>query len=217
MMNHRAFTFVELLTLLVAGGLMAVVTVPGIIESDVRAKISEAQSGLETLGQALDTYAVDNNAYPFDIDSRGWLYFPGDCLSTPTAYIADTLAGISDPFRVGIKEPLDLEVKRYRYVNFEANRAPDCWSPCPIPGPFISRWIDCSSDNIIDMAVDCFGLWRVNSAGPDGRYSYQGDFFISNILYDPTNGIISVGDMVNSPIIRTSITFLPNPHLLQTY
>lgn len=192
---------VELLVVLAMGGVLAAVGVPKFLQADTASLVAESIQELVRLGYALEAYAVDNGGnYVFDLDSAGWPWYPTDCLSTPVAYVSGATDEFCDPFREDLYAIFGYRAVRYRYINYEANRAP-CWPPSPFPGPFNTNWVGCVPDLTVDAGEVRYGRWRLSGAGPDAAPSYEGgDFLVKLILYDPTNGTISEGDIIISQL-----------------
>jgi len=189
---------VELLVVLAMGGVLAAVGVPKFLQADTASLVAESIQEMLRLGYALEAYAVDNGGnYVFDLDSAGWPWYPTDPLSTPVAYVSGATEELCDPFREDLYPLYGYRAVRYRYVNYEANREP-CWPPSPLPGPSTSRWISCPSQSSVDAGEARYGEWRLSGSGPDTFASPDGDFLAKLILYDPTNGTISEGDIIIS-------------------
>jgi len=157
-----------------------------------RKSVAQVRGDLSMIATALEAYAADSGAFPFDIDSRGFPWFVTDVLSTPVAYLSDTF--LEDPFRAHIPSP--REVRRYRYLNFPANAPPTGWPPSPYPGPFFTRFILPFQQSSIDTGMAVFGEWKLSSAGPDGGANTN--FGSLELQYDPTNGTVSGGDIILS-------------------
>jgi len=45
--------------------------------------------------------------------------------------------------------------------------------------------------------MEYWGGWKISSAGPDKTANPSG-FFLDDLIYDPTNGTISGGDIIRS-------------------
>ena len=147
------------------------------------------------LPTAIESYAVDNNKYPPDIEN-GWPWYITRVLSTPIAYITSTV--LYDPFRKHLLARGSTYWGRYRFVNYRANI--EGWGGL---GPNYPGWRPASpspSDPMWQEGMLKYGAWKLNSAGPDKTASYNPPFgFITDeIIYDPTNGTVSRGDIVRS-------------------
>ncbi len=191
---RRAFTLIELLIVVAIIAILAAIAIPNFLEAQTRSKVSRAMADMRTLATALECYAVDQNGdYPFDLDSRGWPWYITDVLSTPITYVTNA-AALHDPFRMHLNQ--NDASWRFRYVNYRANYGSKPWPPCWCPGPYYTRWVASTPDSTIDQCIEQWGLWKLSSAGPDR--TANSSFFLADLVYDPTNGTISGGDVIRS-------------------
>lgn len=98
---RRGFTLVEIMMVVAILGIVsALVLLPNVLRSRLSANDSIAQTTLKTISNALETYMINNGAYPLDTDSLRagappYLqtdFFDGQPHSGFT-YTADTLTG----------------------------------------------------------------------------------------------------------------------------
>ncbi|MGC8742174.1 MAG: type II secretion system protein [Candidatus Sumerlaeaceae bacterium] len=194
--GKKGFTLIELLIVVAIIAILAAIAVPNFLEAQVRAKVSRAKADIRSLATALESYAVDNNNFPPDITlvggmqiGAGWNWYISHRLTTPTAYIANNM--LTDPFR-DRRSTLPLEYWRYRYVcygmipYYEANGVPQGLG---------------TEVNDYKLGEAEYGRWRISSAGPEataGPYPQNNKFVRVLVLYDPTNGTVSQGDIVRS-------------------
>ena len=61
---ERGFTLIEIMVVVIILGLLAVLVAPRVIGRLATAKDKTARAQIELLGTALDTYRLDNGAYP---------------------------------------------------------------------------------------------------------------------------------------------------------
>jgi prepilin-type N-terminal cleavage/methylation domain-containing protein len=184
-----AFTLIELLIVVGIIALLAAIGLPNFLEAQTRAKIARERADLMTLAVALEAYRVDNQNYPphGEILSDGTVLFPafraglgtveftpGWPLTTPLAYLTSLPA---DPLLREWPAPLD---RRYGYIHSRQMAA-----------ILTGRGFIASAHAI----VPTYGYWRLYGAGPDGD---KGSDAKTGILYDPTNGTSSDGDLVRS-------------------
>ncbi|MCC5875391.1 MAG: prepilin-type N-terminal cleavage/methylation domain-containing protein [Candidatus Sumerlaeia bacterium] len=186
--NRFGFTLIELLIVVAIIAILAAIAVPNFLEAQVRSKVSRVKSDLRTLSNALETYAVDNNAYPLTVSFFEPLpsrrFVP---LTTPIAYISSVPR---DPFdrrtegnfeslvkSIDPSEPLNL----YMY-NLGTNTA-------ALPG---------GDPNVLSRQ------YSLTSSGPDGVLEFPYYAFTPNFvqtraylqyIYDPTNGTVSRGEI----------------------
>jgi len=162
-MKRNGFSVVELLIVVGVVGIFALVATPELMERQVRSKIAEVRAGQALVGMALESYFIDNDAWP-----RQWtptwpsyLFYPS--LTTPVAYLG-SFEAVKDPF----------------------------W-PSTFPGALTYYRANCA-DNYTYITYRYlkgrYGAWRLLSAGPNLVYNWH--------LYDPTNGLMSNGDLQRS-------------------
>jgi general secretion pathway protein G len=60
----RGFTLIEVMVVLVILGILATLVVPRIMSRPDEARIIAAKQDINSIGQALDLYRLDNHAYP---------------------------------------------------------------------------------------------------------------------------------------------------------
>ncbi len=195
-LSKKAFALPELLLALGLVALLAAIAFPAYRQSLVRSKISHVHSDFRKIAVALESYRADHAAYPFDLDSRGWPWYLTDVLTTPVPYLT-TNAFLQDPFRSNTGTT--FLIRRYRYINYPANGPDGYWPPCPLPGPFTDRWIGNTPPvSVSENARAALGDWKLLSAGPDETYEQTSSFFGESTQYDPTNGVLSGGDLFRS-------------------
>lgn len=189
LLSSKAFTLIELLIVVAIIAILAAIAVPNFLDAQTRAKVSRARSDFRTLATGLEAYRVDANRYPPHGErlENGTVNFPASAagiatveflnpasLTTPVAYLTSTPRDIfSAP---NVEPPLDS----YGYIESRL-------------GAEILR-----GNGLIDSAngiVPTYGGWRIYSGGPDLD---KGRDIKLNVLYDPTNGTISNGDLVRS-------------------
>ena len=63
-MSKNAFTLIELLIVVAIIAILAAIAVPNFLEAQTRSKVSRVKADMRTVMTALESYRVDNNAYP---------------------------------------------------------------------------------------------------------------------------------------------------------
>jgi len=190
MYRNRAFTLIELLVVVAIIAILAAIAVPNFLNAMTRAKVSRARSDMRTVVTALETYRVDHNRYPTyhyaDVAQAALAFHIGgkvpgfgqpdpdwdgrNPLTTPIAYISSFP---NDPFAQQIEGP--DEISQYHYVNWEY-----AFQQVPERPQF----------RLMGLV---YGPYRLHSRGPNLEGPESG------VPYDPTNGVISDGDITYGP------------------
>jgi len=186
MKKKKAFTLIELLIVVAIIAILAAIAVPNFLEAQVRSKVSRARADLRSIATALESYAVDNKHYipdgynsipPFSIN--GYINY---LLTTPIAYI--TTAKFYDPF-MEQKSGLGEGDQLYRYYNIK-------W-----------RYLEqLGNSSLYSEYAEIFGSWVLYCSGPDqimgpfGAETKFGPKWACTVVYDPTNGTVSDGDVI---------------------
>ena len=178
MNNRTGFTLIELLIVVAIIGILAGIAVPNFLLAQTKAKVAQAQSELRTLGTALEAYHVDNNEYPVWLDGNFLEINPTSrrlaSLTSPVSYVKTIPA--KDPFQ-DRTQPETYDT--YDYVDAESFARRGDLEPS-----YRSRG----------------AVWRLCSPGPDQVNTYGGPVDMNSwdnpgYDYDPTNGVVSNGDI----------------------
>jgi len=169
MRKGRGFTYIELMVVMGVLALLAAIAIPNFMEAQTRADVSRSVADLTALSHALESYRIDEEMYP--LNQKGLI--PDDALvglTTPISYIM-TLPRFPDY----------AAKKEYRlppvYINLGQVFPPENPYMRPHAG---------------GMAV-----YSISWDGPDGERSLKvEDDEPEYIIYDPTNGTRSGGDVV---------------------
>lgn len=188
--RNEGFTLIELLIVVAIIAILAAIAVPNFLEAQVRSKVSRAMADMRTIKTGLESYRVDNNGYP--IDYNGTPGNPADdefttwvTLTTPIAYLTTVLY---TPFQSG--EPT-YQNNPYGSQNVYEYWAQPFWQQSPAVNNIVNR----------------YGFqYIVSTLGPNLR---RDNLLVSPveydrlatgraIVYDPTNGTVSDGDVIMS-------------------
>lgn len=96
--GEGGFTLIELLIVVAIIALLAAIAVPNFLEAQTRAKVSRIKADMKTVKTGLETYSVDYNAYPPNLEddqnrtnvmtmAMGEMPFVPYTLTTPISYI----------------------------------------------------------------------------------------------------------------------------------
>ena len=206
-----AFTLIELLMVVGIIGILALIGMVHFQEAHTRAKVSAAQNNLRVLATGLETYRVDYLRYPtprpvLPDDPFGLLAdHQLTALTTPIAYISS--AAFQDPFGV-------IQQRSYAFGYHGAPNAQDNDLPLP-PVVNANKSVLYYHYNSFANLIEAPGM-RIDSVaiisiGPDTQDSFSvyapfpeslpeiahqlGIHTTKDTLYDPTNGVVSEGDI----------------------
>jgi prepilin-type N-terminal cleavage/methylation domain-containing protein len=183
--ESRGFTLIELVIVVAIIAVLAAIAVPNLIAAQTRAKVSRVKADLRAAATCMETYAVDNNAYPEPLLT----------LSTPIAYASDAyapdvFANRGGWFALG-------------YVQGRKAGDPAFLQQFGVVGATDAQRAEATTHN-----------YFVFSNGPDhvdDALKYPNEAFRAvtdakgadlGYFYDPTNGTLSTGDIVRSSRIQ---------------
>lgn len=185
-MKLRGFTLIELLIVVAIIGILASIAVPNFLNALTRAKIARSEADIRNITTSLETYKLDNNAYPPIFPPVNMLqrFVP---LTTPVSYMSSIPY---DPFN---ENPLDTSkgpkdgnnpdgVYDYwtRLAARGGTRGSNYWNPIANFPQGKYEWM------LIGFGPS--ESWIVNLVYPTG-HPRQGEY----INYDQSNGLISNG------------------------
>lgn len=161
---------------------LAAIAVPNFLEAKVRSKVSRVRSDQRTFATALESYFVDNNAYPV------WTTKESD-------YV--TPKGLSDkgvPSFATYKGPVPGSAMTLTTpIAYITSLYPDPFAPAGATFGYYS------------VKKDDAAGWILISPGPDGKYDLDWKLYdpavpqpsqaLIPFAYDPTNGTVSPGDV----------------------
>ena len=173
----KAFTLIELLIVVAIIGILAAIAVPNFLNAQIRAKVAKAESEMNTIITALESYRVDHSIYPPWLLENGTQKNPLPLrlypLTTPVSYMSTVP---QDPFIYGPPSTRVNENQDVSYITYDYTEAR-------------SRIIF-SKLTILPPQTRCAD-YKLTSAGPDYTNTYGNTF-----TYMVTNGLTSTGDII---------------------
>lgn len=180
--RKSGFTLIELLIVVAIIAILAAIALPNLLEAQTRAKVARVASDLRAAATCMETYAVDNNAYPE----------PLLALSTPIAYASNAYApdAFANPegwFALGYVQGRTGSQPDYLY-DFGVRGATD---PQRYAMASHNFFVFSNGPDLIDEALEYPNTaFRDVIRAPGAKLGY---------FYNATNGTLSRGD-----ILRTS-------------
>lgn len=198
----QGFTLIELLIVVAIIGILAAIAVPNFLNAQVRAKVARAESEMRNLQNALESFFIDNNSYPpMDNDRiRARRQYKGlDADSTPEINIAHISIGARGDRRIYLTTPVAY-MSSIPYDPFNGDGKStgygygsngQSYYMLTSFGPDQQKGNGVSSESKLD-AREYTGARLTDTRFGGLRGS---NFLLSQLLYDPSNGTSSTGDI----------------------
>jgi type II secretion system protein G len=184
--KNFGFTLIELLIVVAIIAILAAIAIPNFLAAQIRSKVTRQRAELRTLTTALESYYVDNTAYPMMVNQAGNLQDTGqlhisNTITSPVSYISRQPA---DVFRMGkTYSPTEPMRPYYYYQNWN-------WY-------YLHPTI--TTPGAITYAQQWYGQWKMVAAGPFKVTTSTLDVEWT-IPYDPTNGTASYGGIFRTQL-----------------
>ncbi len=185
----RGFTLIELLIVVAIIAILAAIAVPNFLEAQVRAKVVRTHSDMRTMVVALESYAVDNNRYVREWRSdvygdpqwegRPAFAAPWVELSTPVAYTTSAL--VKDNF-TALDSTVGTTDGFLNFIRYYDHRVR----------------VGSASSGFWFQLREFYGDYRLLSYGPNRTFNPRPGLELVQMLYDPTNGTISDGNLIRA-------------------
>ena len=201
--KRGGFTLIELLIVVAIIAILAMIAVPNFLEAQTRSKCARVVADMRTFATAIEAYCVDVNDYPRNNRHRFWTLSVD--LTTPVAYLATVT--LTDPFSLYKENDPLVGLPYYTYhrvLSLAEAVAVSARNPNYIPA---YESVD-GPDPYNPGAESKYGAWRLLSLGPDRDYlpiffsgsSRAVKYQNIDMLYDPTNGTVSWGNLMRTHI-----------------
>jgi len=220
--NRRpvAFTLIELLIVVAIIAILAAIAVPNFLEAQQRAKVAAAKNDMRAIATGLESYAVDNNQYPYTESQGATIFMPAggtprsnpsnaQCggITSPIAYLSSVPNDVFKHLISGVPviAPYYYEKAGFCFENGVYNPAGVSRVPTDIAGTNQLAGLSPMDVSMTDERQTP-ARWALYSLGPDLSYNVnqgptvitQSRYHLSN-RYDPTNGTVSPGNILRFP------------------
>jgi prepilin-type N-terminal cleavage/methylation domain-containing protein len=194
--SMKGFTLIELLIVVAIIAILAAIAIPNFLAAQTRSKVARVQKEMQSLATALESYHVDNTAYPPGFYPKlGGIGIPGWQTYDLNPYYLPRLVKLSTPIAYISSIPKDI-----------FNPGGDDWTADPTDSNEYNSYVYYTS-NYINAISDSWTLtypsakWRLASYGPRLKRDKSGGIFfylereigLPQYEYDPTNGTTSPG------------------------
>jgi general secretion pathway protein G len=176
-MNYKAFTLIELLIVVAIIGILAAIAVPNFLHAQIRAKVARCQADMQAIVTGLESYRTDNSNYPTFLTSGSTYNFILHPLTTPISYIAVV--------------PKDIFAREASADYFDVNGTYFRGDGIDVRD-YLYTFIDPQSQPY-HAFFRKYGEWVLWGHGPDFCRQSNPD-----LIYDPSNGLTSQGDITYS-------------------
>ena len=190
-MRKTGFTLIELLVVVGILAVLALIALPNLLHAQTRSHISRVKADFRTIALALETYATDHGQHPHPLRQYKCSLSTVHELSTPVAYLATTrLLDVFEPTWEDLTPPPPPGwgyVPTYLYDNY----AGESWELLAKPfglAPFPGFGLTSNGPDRILSGASPLPWWLEKNESSLGAFV--------DLLYDPTNGTISPGDIV---------------------
>lgn len=215
-MLKRGFTLIELLIVVAIIAILAAIAVPNFLEAQVRSKVSRCAADMRSIRVAIESYRVDDNKYPETDTGASALNSSGVGmirLTTPVAYMTSIPKSpfqedkIGKPGGAGTANANKNQI--YLYVRQEVHTGGPDSNPADGYDDNFQRdraryllGLDVGTLGPAQLGIIRTGFWELKSVGPNNVDDFSDNSVTSGWVgtnarvYDPTNGTVSAGDLI---------------------
>jgi prepilin-type N-terminal cleavage/methylation domain-containing protein len=216
---RKAFTLIELLIVVAIIAILAAIAVPNFLEAQTRSKVSRAKADMRSILTAVESYRVDWNTYIYgapgmkigEIDGDTGLPYTHNAvkgyklLVSPIAYITSIPADAFGNYVDGA----DHKAGYYQFASGKVGVAASGWGWVAAAIPMdIYCILSCGPDKMDDCGDAAstvpFSSLPGSGNGDFPMESWQGldpvctPAQIIDVIYDPTNGTVSTGEIIRT-------------------
>ncbi|MBE7557544.1 prepilin-type N-terminal cleavage/methylation domain-containing protein [bacterium] len=179
-MRRSGFTLIELLIVVAIIAILAAIALPNFLHAQIRAKVAQGVAEMRSICTALEAYRADNTEYPPFLSQppTAEYHFILHPLTTPIAYLTQV--------------PRDLFAKESSEDYLRANGSYFRGDGVDTRDYLYTYLRESASTSYLSF-YRRYGRWVLWGHGPD--LCRQSD---PDLIYDPSNGLTSSGDIVFS-------------------
>lgn len=189
--GKTAFTLIELLIVVAIIGILAAIAVPNFLNAQARAKTSRARSDIRNMEQTVTLYILDNGKRPIDCDDPGAdQYFGG---------MPCGRSGVDFPAWVKDIPEFGSASRFMSFAQYKIFTTPIAYMTSPPMDAFCGNCA-LSYNTRFSSGLKQSESYTFSSIGADKMTGDWGFFYLPatsyrGAQYDPSNGIISRGDI----------------------
>ncbi len=169
--RRRAFTLIELMVVVAIISILSAIGMVNLQQAHVRSKVTRTLNDMRTIAVAVESYRVDERAYPPAAVGHQVLARPLNRLTSPVAYLTSIPQDLFSPAPLNFHDGIIMTG-----FNYKDRATTEIGLPGETYGPY---WDDIPE-----------AKYFIHSAGPNMVWDV-----VPYITYDPTNGTISAGDI----------------------
>jgi len=192
MKTRRAFTLIELLIVIIIIAILVAIAAPNILEAQTRSRVSRVKADMRNMITAWESYYIDQNYWP-PSNTEGTLKWAVR-ITTSVPYMKSV--DLKDPFTPDIYVSNSTR-DTLRYYGFNEIGIMNTGSTTGI----VTSVLSSGTDEIKTILFFSHGPDTQRSKADNGRTLgassvYQAPEMFLGIIYDPSNGTVSNGDIL---------------------